>query len=128
MANYTTVFKVKTLVTTSKKDSEIVSVIQDSDSFIDNMLGGSGAPANMLADWSARLTAYKIQSMTTLGGITGNDTSNVSRIKIGDAEIQTGTTTGASSGSNASTTGNLNDWRSQVIQEITYWKRSSRLG
>ena len=115
------------MVSTNKKDSEIISVIQDSDSFIDNWLGGTGAPANMKADWSARLTAYKIQSMTTLGGITGNDTSNVSRIKIGDAEIQTGTTTGGST-SSSSTTGNLNDWRSQVKEEITYWKRSSRLG
>jgi hypothetical protein len=124
---YSTVFAVKTLVETDKSDSEIVNIIKQADAYIDIMLGGTVAPADYLKSWSSRMTAFYIQSMGNVSGITGGSTSNVSRIKIGDAEIQKEIGVNTSSSSSSSSGVRL-DWRGQVTEEIRTYIRMCKRG
>jgi hypothetical protein len=123
---YTTVFDVKSLIETDKTDAEIMGIIKQSDSFVDMMLGGTSASSALKSDWSSRVAAYRIQSMSSSSGITGSSTSNISRIKIGDAEIQK--EVGSNASSSSSSKSSPNDWRSQVKEEIKTHIRMCKRG
>jgi hypothetical protein len=123
---YTTVFDVKSLIETDKTDQEIMGIIKQADAFVDMYLGGTSASSILKSGWSSRMTVYLIQSMSNSSGITGSSTSNISRIKIGDAEIQK--EVGSNTGSSSSSSNKPNDWRSQVQAEIKTHIRMCKRG
>jgi hypothetical protein len=122
---YTTVSKIRSVIDTDKSDKEVMDIIDNADAYIDMLLNGTSASTKLLSSWSSRLVAYNIVSMGNTSGITGSSTSNISRIKIGDAEIQK--EAGSNIGSSTSG-GKPTDWRSQVESEIKTHIRMCKRG
>jgi hypothetical protein len=127
---YTTVKRIKSIVSSDKTDAEIMEIMAGCDAQIDMWLNGTSASATLLSSWSSRLSVFMLQTMSNASGITGSgtSTSNISRIKIGDAEIQKEVGVNNNATSSSSSSGVRLDWRGQVQEEIKTHIRMCKRG